>query len=119
MFLATDPSRFAPFSSARALRCYRLRQAMSLLLQLTAWALLLLKVFERPLWTFHTPGWEYKANYPRSGIALIAPETACAVKLPLMLGLYLLMSVCLYLCMSVCLYLFLSLLCTVVLLYSC
>lgn len=85
---ARDSSSFSPFSSKRALYCYRMRQNLSILLQAASWVLMLLKIFERPLWTYTTDGWNYTAVFPRSGVELLEPKTALAIKLPMLLVLF-------------------------------
>jgi hypothetical protein len=69
--------------------CYKLRHKHSRLFQFTAALLILLRFFERPMWTFITsPDWSNNHIYPRFGIPLISAELMCAIKFPIFVLLF-------------------------------
>lgn len=84
---ARDGGHYTLFSTVTALRCYRLRQKAAMWLRTCCWLLMLLKVFERPHWTFFNAGWQSN-SYPKSGIYYLSPTAALGIKLPLLCCLF-------------------------------
>lgn len=82
---ARDGEEHSIASNRRALTCFRIRMKLSNLFRIAAAVLCVLRFFERPLWTFETDGWDDQNTYPMSGIPLLSPYVALAIKLPLLL----------------------------------
>jgi Ca2+-binding EF-hand superfamily protein/membrane protein implicated in regulation of membrane protease activity len=80
---ARDGGHYTLFSTMRALRCFRLRQKYAMLLRVSCWLLLLLKIFERPHWTYFKDDWQ-SGSYPKSGIYYLSTKAAVGIKLPLL-----------------------------------
>lgn len=65
-----------------ALWCFRWRRNVATYLKGASWLLLLLRVFERPLWTFSSScAWDDNAIYPRYGIPLLNVAASSILKM--------------------------------------
>lgn len=69
--------------------CYKLHNRYVRLFRFSALLLMILRFFERPMWTYRVPdsdpGWWHNEVYPRFGIPLISAQLTTAFKMPLFL----------------------------------
>lgn len=73
------------FTSTRSADCYRLHNKLRYSFKVCTWILLLMRMFERPKWTYSTDNWNNNALYPRSGIMFLSPAAIIGITLPLLM----------------------------------
>lgn len=67
------------------LECYRWRHKLTPFLRIAAWILPMIRVFERPLWTYYTDNWNDDSIFPRTLNSFIDYKTAAGFKCPITL----------------------------------
>jgi len=72
-------------SSTRSADCYRLHNKLGYSFRICTWALLLMRMFERPKWTYQTDNWDNNALYPRSGIQFMSPGLIIGLSIPMIM----------------------------------
>ena len=78
---ARDGEEHSIFASTYSLLAFRLRSYLSPYLRYTSALLLLLKFFERPLWTYSHEHWNNDKYYPMSGIPLLSSNITGIIRL--------------------------------------
>jgi len=78
---ARDGEEHSIFASTYSLLAFRLRSYLSPYLRYTSALLLLLKFFERPLWTYSHEHWNDDKYYPMSGIPLLSSNITGVIRL--------------------------------------
>lgn len=72
------------FKDKSSLMCYRTRNSMSKIFRFCVWGLSLLRIFERPPWTYNDSAidnWSNESIYPMSNLFFIRIEVAVVVKI--------------------------------------
>jgi len=93
---AIDGEEHSIHSSLRGLTSFKLKSYLINIFRRTSILLLLLKFFERPLWTYHIDNWNDVNSYPRTSFPLLPYKVIGSFRLILLIILWL--GLCIEIC---------------------
>lgn len=86
---ARDGEEHHIFSNKRSLSCYKWRNKLSYVFKVLAFVYVILRFWERALWTYDHDQWDNDHIYPNAGISVLPDQTLAIIKLPILLGMLL------------------------------
>eukprot|EP00981_Chlorochromonas_danica_P006556 scaffold1431_cov167-Ochromonas_danica.AAC.16 len=80
---AREGDEHSIFTSKRSLYCYKLRNKFSNLFRLLSFVYVMLRIWERPYWSYGKDEWDNDYIYPNSGMDVLPESTMLIIKLPI------------------------------------
>ena len=73
LHFAREGEEHSMFETLKQLQYFRLRSKIVNVLRFSAWSLNIVRIFERPQWSYKNPNWNNNAIYPRFDLSPIYP----------------------------------------------